>query len=95
MAGFWTFDQLILEILKMNASQFNQTMPKCISSLQNVSQEDKTNMWMTVLVYVWLNQTKKAQKMSWKLMGMKALSWMRKQGFDVKQAQQEAGALVK
>jgi len=59
MAGFWTFDLTILEILKMNASQFNQTMPKCISTLK-IPQEKQAEMWMTVLVYVWLNQTKKS-----------------------------------
>jgi len=39
MAGFWTFDMLILEILKMNASQFKQTIPECIKSLEGVSDE--------------------------------------------------------
>merc|ERR1719158_861801 len=69
-------------------------MPKCISELKT-TQDKQQEMWMTVLVYVWLNQTKKAQKMTWKLMGMKALSWMRKQGFDVGQAQNEARAVIK
>mgnify|MGYP003350287597 CR=1 FL=1 len=50
---------------------------------------------MTVLVLVWLEETKKAQKMTWKLLGMKNKTWLRKQKVDLGQAKQDARAQIK
>ena len=82
-------------ILKMSQNQFKDSMPECISNQQGVSQELKDDMWTTVLVLEWLNKTKKAQKMSWKLMANKSKSWIRKQKFDLTEAWKTAGALIK
>ena len=79
--GSWTYGSVSLEVVGVVLKDFKANIPEEVKSV--VGEGKAVDVWVTVIVIVWL-ETKRAEKEgTWRLMRRKALEWLRTQGVKI------------
>jgi len=74
ISGFWEAKSPIAKILRIDFDNLIKTVPEDIKLLQ-----ENENIWMTIIVVVWIETNFMGSKSSWELIKNKAVSWLGKQ----------------
>eukprot|EP00828_Plagiopyla_frontata_P023023 TRINITY_DN2958_c0_g1_i3.p1 TRINITY_DN2958_c0_g1~~TRINITY_DN2958_c0_g1_i3.p1 ORF type:complete len:343 (-),score=69.69 TRINITY_DN2958_c0_g1_i3:25-1053(-) len=74
-SGFWQYDQEILKKLKLQEQKIQNLMPELIK----LKGEKKQNIWITIVILLWIEEFLQEKKQSWILIAKKGQEWLIKQ----------------
>lgn len=87
--GFWNnYNKLSSKYLSLDQKQLSSSIPKEILAL-SVHGEIMLNIWLTIIILVWLNRVYGKKKNSWKLISKKSEKWLKQYSLKFKTFENE------